>query len=107
MRAIIEPSQARGTVQAPPSKSMAHRMLMGAGLAEGVSHIKNIELSEDIKATLGILKALGCDYEFREKEVILTGIGNQKIQRLLTYLKGHYSPVTMVLTLAGKAVRAV
>jgi len=80
MRAIIEPSQARGTVQAPPSKSMAHRMLMGAGLAEGVSHIKNIELSEDIKATLGILKALGCDYEFREKEVILTGIGNQKIQ---------------------------
>lgn len=80
MRVVIEPSQARGTVQAPPSKSMAHRMLMGAGLAEGVSHIKNIELSEDIKATLGILKALGCDYEFCENKVILTGIGNQKIQ---------------------------
>ncbi len=80
MRAIIEPSQARGTVQAPPSKSMAHRMLMGAGLAEGVSHIKNIELSEDIKATLGILKALGCRYEIHEKEVIISGIGGQKIQ---------------------------
>ena len=80
MRAVIKPSKASGIVLAPPSKSMAHRMLMGAGLADGISHISNIELSEDIKATLGILKALGCQYEVQGKEVIMTGIGGKKIQ---------------------------
>ena len=80
MRAILAPSKASGYVLAPPSKSMAHRMLMGAGLANGISHIKNIELSEDIKATLGILKALGCCYEMNGNEVIMTGIGGKKIQ---------------------------
>ena len=79
MRAIITPGKARGNVMAPPSKSMAHRLLMGAGLSEGVSRIKNIDLSEDIKATLGILKALGCEYVIQEREVILTGIGLKKI----------------------------
>ena len=33
-KAIIVPSRAFGRVLAPPSKSMAHRMLMGAGLSE-------------------------------------------------------------------------
>lgn len=80
MRAIIAPSKAKGKVLAPPSKSMAHRMLMGAGLAEGISCIKNIDLSEDIKATLGILQALGCRYELHDREVIMRGIGGQKIQ---------------------------
>ena len=58
MKATIMPGKAKGTVMAPPSKSMAHRMLMGAGLAMGTSVIGNIDLSEDIKATLGILEAL-------------------------------------------------
>ena len=31
MKAIISPGKAAGTVLAPPSKSMAHRILMGAG----------------------------------------------------------------------------
>ncbi|MEE1314979.1 MAG: 3-phosphoshikimate 1-carboxyvinyltransferase [Faecalimonas sp.] len=79
MRAIITPSQAKGHVLAPPSKSMAHRMLMGAGLSEGTSVIRNIELSEDIKATLGILKALGCSYEMQEKAVTIRGIGGRDI----------------------------
>ena len=79
MRAIVTPSKANGTIVAPPSKSMAHRMLMGAGLANGVSRVQNIDLSEDIKATLGILEALGCKYEISNKEVIMTGIGSKKI----------------------------
>ena len=62
MKAIIMPGAASGTVLAPPSKSMAHRILIGAGLAEGTSVIENIDLSEDIKATLEILEALGCQY---------------------------------------------
>ena len=59
----IEPSAARGTVAAPPSKSMAHRALICAALAPGKSRIENLAMSEDIKATVGALRALGADIE--------------------------------------------
>ena len=75
MKMTIMPGKARGFVQAPPSKSMAHRLLMGAGLSEGQSRIRYIELSEDIKATLGILEALGATYTVEEDTVIMRGVG--------------------------------
>lgn len=80
MKAMITPGKAKGAVLAPPSKSMAHRMLMGAGLAEGISVVQNIDLSEDIKATLGILKALGAIYTIDEGKVTIQGIGRKKLQ---------------------------
>lgn len=80
MKAIITPGKACGTVLAPPSKSMAHRMLMGAGLAEGISVIRNIDLSEDIKATLGILEALGSKYSIDKDIVTMQGIGGKKVK---------------------------
>lgn len=80
MKATITPGKAKGIVLAPPSKSMAHRMLMGAGLAEGTSVIKNIDLSEDIKATLGILEALGSEYVIEDRTVTMKGIGGKKVE---------------------------
>ena len=62
MKVTIIPSRASGIVTAPPSKSMAHRMLIGAGLATGISIVDNIDLSEDVQATLGVLEALGARY---------------------------------------------
>ena len=76
MKIKIFPGNASGNVTAPPSKSMAHRLLMGAGLADGISRISHIALSEDIKATLGILEALGCQYTYEEQVVTIKGIGN-------------------------------
>ncbi len=77
MKVTITPSIANGCVFAPPSKSMAHRMLMGAGLAKGTSVVENIDLSEDIKATLGILETLGAQYKIEEHKVIMRGIGGK------------------------------
>lgn len=59
MRVRIEPSLARGVVMAPPSKSMAHRMLICAGLAKGESLIEGVSYSQDVLATIGCLRALG------------------------------------------------
>ena len=56
---IINSSVAKGQIIAPPSKSMAHRYLICASLAQGTSTIKNIDLSEDIKATLSCLSQRG------------------------------------------------
>lgn len=59
MIVTIHPGQARGTVAAPPSKSVAHRLLICAGLSRGISHIHGVQFNEDISATLDCLEALG------------------------------------------------
>lgn len=84
MKVTITPGKAKGVALAPPSKSMAHRMLMGAGLADGISTVENIEFSEDIKATLGILEALGGTYHVEGRKVIMQGVGGKKLQATQT-----------------------
>ena len=51
MRVSIKPAKFGGTLTVPPSKSMAHRLLMAAGLANGESIIENLALSNDICVT--------------------------------------------------------
>ena len=69
MNIKIKPSNLKGKVSAPPSKSMAHRLLMCAGLSDGKSLIKNVDSSEDILATIDCLKALGAKIECADDEV--------------------------------------
>ena len=73
MRAVIRPGELRGTVSAPPSKSMAHRMLICAALAESESTVRPVELSEDILATMDGLCALGASFEHFEDGMRVTG----------------------------------
>ncbi len=79
MRVTIQPSVARGHITAPPSKSMAHRLLMGAGLSCGTSTVRNIELSEDVRSTLEVLTALGATYSMEGNVVTMHGIGGRKV----------------------------
>lgn len=58
----ITPKKLKGSVTVPPSKSMAHRAIISAFLADGVSIIKNVDYSKDIMATLQALKAMGLKY---------------------------------------------
>lgn len=74
MKAEILPSPLSGTVKAPPSKSMAHRLLIGAGLSEGTSIIHGVALSEDIKATLNCLSALGVTWQKNGDDIIINGV---------------------------------
>ena len=62
MRVRITPSRAEGCAVAPPSKSMAHRLLICAALSEGESLVEGISCSEDMSATLDCLSALGASY---------------------------------------------
>lgn len=74
MRVKIEPSSAIGRITAPPSKSMAHRMLICSGLAAGESKVHGIALSEDVLATLDCLSALGASYTVDGDTVTINGI---------------------------------
>ncbi len=61
MTVKIKPSKVFGSVKAPSSKSMSHRLLICAGLSEGESYIKNVAYSEDILATLDCLEKMGAE----------------------------------------------
>ena len=74
MTVEIKPSNANGIVKAPPSKSMAHRYIICAALAEGTSYVHNVELSDDIKATLNVISALGAKYSISGDTVTISGI---------------------------------
>lgn len=55
----ILPSKLKGTIHVPSSKSMGHREIICAGLAEGESLVDNISMSKDIEATRRCLEAMG------------------------------------------------
>ena len=74
MKVKIKKGLASGCVDAPPSKSMAHRMLICAGLSSGTSIVNGIAESEDILATIDCLSALGAKCEKNGDSIKVTGI---------------------------------
>ncbi len=78
MNVKIKPSVLKGSVNAPPSKSMAHRMLICAGLSFGESVVSGVSFSEDILATLDCLTAMGAKIEKGSDFVKVTGVDPTK-----------------------------
>lgn len=79
MIAEIRPSTARGTLTAPPSKSMAHRLLVCAALSEGESVIRHLGYSQDILATIGCLRALGAQIRTDGDTAYITGADPRRV----------------------------
>ena len=72
----ITPKTLSGTVTPPPSKSQAHRLLIAAALADGVSTVRGVAMSQDMEATLRCLTALGGHWrETAPGTLEITGIG--------------------------------
>lgn len=64
-RVEITPATLMGTVNIPPSKSMSHRSIFCAALSDGISNIKNVLMSEDIKATCESMEAIGAKIKYK------------------------------------------
>ena len=78
MKVTVKPSKVSGKIMAPPSKSMAHRLLICAGLSEGESVIENVEESQDILATLDCLEVLGAEYTYNNNTVTIKGVSPER-----------------------------
>ena len=63
MIAHITPGMLKGTVPAIASKSMAHRLIIAAALANGETHVICNTTCADIEATVRCLEALGARIE--------------------------------------------
>lgn len=74
---IITPFKLKGEINAPPSKSMAHRLLICSALSEK-STVKNVAFSKDILSTLEGLKSLGTAVEVNGDTVTLGGFSKNE-----------------------------
>ena len=74
MNVTINKGVPKGRVNAPPSKSMAHRILICAAMACGKSIISGISDCEDVRATISCLSALGAGITKSGDTVTVHGI---------------------------------
>ena len=80
MKIEITKGTASGIISAPPSKSMAHRLLISAAMCEGVSTVRGISSCEDVLATLDCLSALGVRCERVGDDVTVYGKDPKKMR---------------------------
>ena len=66
----VSPRKLNGSLPAQPSKSAAHRALCCAALADGVSTLEGIALSDDVRATYQGLLSLGLAHAQADKNTI-------------------------------------
>lgn len=74
MDIVVSPSKLNKVIDAPPSKSMFHRLIICSALANGTSEIKPLPDSEDILATISAVKSLGAEVEYTKNSILITGI---------------------------------
>jgi 3-phosphoshikimate 1-carboxyvinyltransferase len=64
-----------GTVRVPGDKSISHRALILAVLGDGVSSVRGILDSQDVRSTASVLRAMGADVPALAPELRVAGVG--------------------------------
>lgn len=72
MNILIRPKKLKGSIGIVSSKSEAHRVIIGAALAERETAIKIRGISRDIRATVEAVRQLGAEVSGQEGEIVVT-----------------------------------
>jgi 3-phosphoshikimate 1-carboxyvinyltransferase len=72
---LITPAKLQGNVKVPASKSMGHRAVICAGLAQGTSIVEGATLSDDINVTIRGMRAMGAVIRIDDDRLVITGAG--------------------------------
>lgn len=76
MKLVVKPGKSlQGTVEVPGDKSLSHRALLFAALAEGESQIDNFLVSGVTRVMLESLKAMGVDWRLEDDRLTVQGHG--------------------------------
>ena len=113
MRVKIEKSTAEGAVIAPPSKSLAHRLMIACALSQNGGKVVGISDSEDMAATLDCIKALGITSQKngdtvtfkRERENTETDENNSKTQGFANDGNGVYANGKNIVYAVGDCLK--
>ena len=107
MIATFKSCKLSGTVEAPPSKSMAHRYLIGAALSKQLCILSGVDYSEDILASIDCLKALGVNVTIDNDKVSIDPKGFMKVDNPMLECRESGSTLRFFIPLAlclGKTV---
>ena len=74
MKKSIKPSEVRGIIQAPASKSVAQRAIAIASLTKGKSRILFPGHSEDVISAIRVCRAFGVHIDEQTKSLIIEGV---------------------------------
>ncbi|SBS26183.1 3-phosphoshikimate 1-carboxyvinyltransferase [Marinomonas aquimarina] len=104
----VSPASAiHGEVKLIGDKSLSHRALIMAALAEGVSELGNIDLAGDVKVTMQALRDMGVVIEeFGYGSVRVYGVGRKGLRAPIAPINVHNSATSLYLlapVLAGQA----
>ena len=100
MIAKFKPCTLNGTVNAPPSKSMAHRYLIGAALSGQICRLSGVDYSEDILASIDCLKALGAQITIDADTVTVDPTGFMKAEHPVLECRESGSTLRFFIPLA-------
>ncbi len=100
MKATFKPCTLKGNIAAPPSKSIAHRLLIGAALSKEKCTISGVDYSEDILATLDCLKALGVEIHIDGDTVAINPEGFMKTTEAMLQCRESGSTLRFFIPLA-------
>lgn len=107
MIATFKPCRLHGTIDAPPSKSMAHRYLIGAALSGKKCILTGVDFSEDILASIDCLTALGTKITTENDKVIVDPKGFMQAENPVLECRESGSTLRFFIPLAlclGKKV---
>ena len=97
----ISPSVLGGELSIPASKSCAHRSIICAALADGVSHLSGVTMSKDIEATIGAMRALGAEFVVSGRDITVKGTGGRHTGSCLIDCNESGSTLRFILPIAA------
>jgi len=93
-------SHAAGTVRLPGSKSISNRVLLLAGLSEGITSVHDLLDSDDTRVMLASLRDIGCEVDTTGEAVRIKGLGGRLKNRDAKLFLGNAGTAMRPLTAA-------
>lgn len=89
----ITPKKLSGSVTIPPSKSLSHRAIICASLANGESTVENLIFSKDIIATSKAMESLGVQLNMKDSSIDI--VGREKLKLINSEIDCNESGSTL------------
>lgn len=100
-KVTISPSEVKGSVEVPPSKSYTHRFATLALLAQGVSKIENPLVSRDTEATFAACRAFGADVSQKDSVLRIVSEGRVELPEDVLDAQNSGTTIRFFTSIAG------
>jgi 3-phosphoshikimate 1-carboxyvinyltransferase len=97
IRTITPVSNMEGSIVLPGDKSISHRALIFASLADGKSQIHNLSQGKDVMSSKQCLSAMGVEIKWDGSDTVVYGMGLHSLKKPVHRLDAGNSGTTMRL----------